>query len=553
MSPVTMLMRSMTSGMHASIEPSLSDKPFVDPSRRKIVSLERIAAAVSPLRERGGRVVLCHGCFDLLHPGHVAYLQAARGRGEALVVSITSDDGIEKHDALRPEVPQEHRSLALAALACVNFVVVVDHATAEPILRELRPDVYVKGKEYQSSGDPRFLAEAELVRRQGGSVAFDSGSVVYSSTQLLASHPGAKMGPAERVGVLAERWGLDVGSVQAKLAAVRGKRVAVVGDTLLDRYTHGQAAGLAADAPAIHFKPQQEDDHPGGAAIIALHLRALGAQPVLMTSLGRDLASLNLRDSLESAGVDVRCVEREAGLPIKQRFLLDGRSVFKVDHAISEPLNSTHRARLAEMLTEASGSLDAVVFTDFGLGVTSPPLLEAVLPTLRRRGVMLAGDVSGCRGTLPHMRNFDLLTPTESELRGDLAASPDEPLPTLALRLMRQLETPNLLVTLGAKGLLAFHPRVAEREQWFAHRLRADHVPSLLPHAVDPTGAGDALLSMAVGARLAGLPITTAALLGTAAAAHTASRVGNQPLELSAVLQTLAALPMSPATMADAA
>lgn len=130
--------------------------------RRKIVELPELRAAVQAAREAGRTVVQCHGCFDLVHPGHIRYLEFARQQGDLLVVSLTGDTDIDKGPT-RPYIPQELRAENLAALMFVDLVYIDPSPTAESILRDLKPDVYVKGQEYENASDPAFLAEKAVV------------------------------------------------------------------------------------------------------------------------------------------------------------------------------------------------------------------------------------------------------------------------------------------------------------------------------------------------------------------------------------------------------
>ena len=134
---------------------------------RKVCPPGRLAEAADQWRRDGLTIVLCHGCFDIVHPGHVRYLQFARQQGDVLVVSLTGNDAIEKADGTRPYVPQELRAESLAALEPVDQVVIADGPTAEPIIQALRPQVYVKGREYEHSTHPGFLAERRLVESLG--------------------------------------------------------------------------------------------------------------------------------------------------------------------------------------------------------------------------------------------------------------------------------------------------------------------------------------------------------------------------------------------------
>ncbi|MER7008775.1 PfkB family carbohydrate kinase [Dactylosporangium sp. NPDC000555] len=128
---------------------------------------DSVHAVVARTRAQGGTIVATGGCFDLLHAGHVATLQAARALGDCLVVCLNSDAsvrGLKGPD--RPLVPQADRARLLRALGCVDAVVVFDEPTPESTLTWLRPDVWVKGGDYADGGPT--LPEAELVRRWGG-------------------------------------------------------------------------------------------------------------------------------------------------------------------------------------------------------------------------------------------------------------------------------------------------------------------------------------------------------------------------------------------------
>ncbi|UWZ34057.1 bifunctional heptose 7-phosphate kinase/heptose 1-phosphate adenyltransferase [Dactylosporangium roseum] len=131
------------------------------------VGVDAAARVVAEVRAGNGTIVATGGCFDLLHAGHVATLQAARRLGDCLVVCLNSDGSVRGlKGADRPLVPQTDRARLLAALGCVDAVVVFDEPTPEATLAWLRPDLWVKGGDYADGGPD--LPEAELVRRWGG-------------------------------------------------------------------------------------------------------------------------------------------------------------------------------------------------------------------------------------------------------------------------------------------------------------------------------------------------------------------------------------------------
>lgn len=134
------------------------------------------------LRSAGLRVVSTNGCFDLLHVGHLRYLQAARALGDVLVVGVNSDESVRglKGDT-RPVVPEAERAELLAGLECVDHVFLFDELRPDAFLAELRPHVHAKGGDYA----PEDLLEAETVRRHGGEVRVLPLTPGHSTTELL--------------------------------------------------------------------------------------------------------------------------------------------------------------------------------------------------------------------------------------------------------------------------------------------------------------------------------------------------------------------------------
>lgn len=154
-----------------------------------VLTIEEVEAAVRRARGEGQIVVMCHGCFDLLHPGHIRHLRFAASLGDRLLVTITGDAAMRKGPG-RPLIPQQYRAEHLAALSCVDFVSIDPNPTAVHNLQLLRPNIYVKGHEYENSRDRRFLAEKKVVEACGGRVILSPGDVVFSSTKLIEAMRG---------------------------------------------------------------------------------------------------------------------------------------------------------------------------------------------------------------------------------------------------------------------------------------------------------------------------------------------------------------------------
>jgi rfaE bifunctional protein nucleotidyltransferase chain/domain len=142
-----------------------------------------VAALGERLHREGRRIAFANGCFDVLHVGHVRYLQGARQQGDVLVVGINSDHSVAALKGPgRPLLSAEARCELVAALECVDYLVVFDELTAEGVLRELRPDVHCKGTDYSLETVP----EREVMKSLGGAVRIVGDAKVHSTRELLA-------------------------------------------------------------------------------------------------------------------------------------------------------------------------------------------------------------------------------------------------------------------------------------------------------------------------------------------------------------------------------
>jgi rfaE bifunctional protein nucleotidyltransferase chain/domain len=154
----------------------------MDPAEARVLSRADAAALAARLRAAGSVVVFTNGVFDLLHPGHVRYLQQARALGDALVVGVNADASVRRNKGdTRPVNPQQERAEVIAALACVEAVVVFDEDTPADIVRALQPDILVKGADWPADQ----IVGRDTVEARGGRVVLVPVERGYSTTALI--------------------------------------------------------------------------------------------------------------------------------------------------------------------------------------------------------------------------------------------------------------------------------------------------------------------------------------------------------------------------------
>jgi rfaE bifunctional protein nucleotidyltransferase chain/domain len=497
-----------------------------DPVLSKVVTREELLALRASARDAGRVVVQCHGCFDIVHPGHIRHLRHAAQQGDILLVSITADALINKGDG-RPLFTQDLRAENLAALDCVDWVYINPDATAETLLEDTRPDVYIKGREYEGNDDPRFRAERDAVERHGGRIIFSSGDVVFSSTALIAAMERRENPFQARLRQLVESKGMTASRLEGLVDAFAGRRVAVFGETIIDTYVVCDRPDVAGEAPVMSLRPLEQTSYDGGAAIIARHLAALGARPTLVTALPNSAPASALRQRLKADGVDVRWIEVEGPMLEKQRFLVGSQKVMKLDLVKPIVCDAASRNELLTIAAELAQGCEGAILADFGHGLLSARALMELQSVLRPKVRIMSGDVSGRRSGLMSMHRMDLLCPTEAELR-DAVHDYVDSLNAVVWKMMSMVKAQNVLVTMGADGLIAFDRLPgADRMEGWQSRVRGEHVPAMTTHAVDQLGCGDALLATATLALMAGGSVTDAGFLGSIAASHQAGRMGN--------------------------
>ncbi len=507
--------------------------------RRKILTQNELKERAANAHRDGKVVVQCHGCFDIVHPGHIRYLEYARRQGDLLLVSMTGDSNVLKGDQ-RPYIPQELRAESMAALECVDWVYIDPNATAERVLEDVQPDVYVKGREYELQEDPRFLAERNVVERHGGKVIFSSGDVVFSSTEIVRSFNRDASLENHGLRAICDRHGVTQSSLRKMLDTFRHLRVLIVGDTVVDRYVFCDALNIASEAPMMSLKRLDERTYVGGAAIVARHIAALGAQASFVTAVGNDALSSEVEEVLRTEGVTPHLVRCRANVVEKTRFLVEEEKLLKVESAEVVPLDSLSQRRTASVLEDEASKADLVILCDFGFGMITGSLLQQVMPMLRKHVPIVTADVSGPRANLHSFHGADLLCPTERELRTSVNDF-NQGLSHVAYRVMEKTQAKQLFVTLEKKGVVVFHRASDDPSspEWAA-RLLSEHYPTFCNRPLDRLGGGDALLAAASLSLAAGADLMHAAYLGNTAAAIAISRVGNLPVEHGDVRRWLA-------------
>jgi cytidyltransferase-like protein len=492
----------------------------------KIKTADELAELLGE-RPRQKKVILCHGVFDVVHPGHLRHLLYAKSKADILVASITADRHISK-GMHRPHVPQDLRALNLAAFELVDYVVIDHNATPLENLRKIKPDFFAKGYEYTSGGlPPKTQEEVDVLRSYGGEIIFTPGDIVYSSSRLIdLAPPEIKL---EKLLSTMDANGLSFDTLREALTSFAGVRVHVVGDTIVDSYTHAAMIGGQTKTPTMSVLYERRDDYIGGAAVVAEHLRAAGATVTFSTVLGDDAFKQFVLDGLARSEIECKAIiDPTRPTTNKNAIVTGGYRLLKIDTLDNRSISDEIVTRLCDEI--AAGKHDTVVFSDFRHGIfnrrTIPQLISAI-----PAGVFKVADsqVASRWGNITDFQNFDLITPNEREARFALGDQ-DSGVRPLASGLYDAAHCKTLILKLGERGVLTC--RNDNHESIDSYLV----LDSFVDRMVDAVGAGDALLAYATLAMRTTGSDVIATILGSFAAACECEVDGNIPITPRAVL-----------------
>lgn len=494
---------------------------------KKIITLSKLTKITGKI-PRKKKIILCHGNFDVVHPGHVRHLTYAKSKADILVVSITADKFIQK-GVYRPFVPQNLRALNIAAFQMVDYVI-IDH-NEKPIktLSILKPDYFAKGFEYTASGlPPATKEESKIVENYGGEMIFTPGDIIYSSTKILSlAKPKINN---DKVIALMEGNKITFNSIKNYLKKLENFKVHVVGDTIIDTYTKTNLIGGNTKTPTPSVLYQEEYNYIGGAGVVAKHLRAAGARVKFTTVLGDDeQKSFVLREMKKSKIKINAIIDKTRPTTKKNTVTAGGYKLLKIDRVDNHPISEKILNKVKKFV--GSEKCDAIIFCDFRHGIfnkTSVPILISSI----KKGIFKAADsqVATRWGNITEFKKFDLITPNEKEARFSLADQ-DSSISELTRQLASKTNFKNLILKLGERGIFSVS-KVEKAEFSFS-------IPSLVSKLEDAIGAGDALLSYSTLSMLATKSLVISSIIGSIAAACECEVEGNIAIEPKQILEKI--------------
>ena len=490
----------------------------------KIVSQKEFKTDIRPqLKDAGKTIALCHGVFDLVHPGHIIHLEQAKEMADILVVSITAAKYVRKGPG-RPYFDDEMRMKFMAALECVDYVMLSEGYTVDDIVESVEPDIYVKGEEYAKAEDDitgKITEEKALVEKHGGKIEYTTGQT-YSSTKLINT---AMSGLPEDVRHYVEDFKTRYSMQDIRDFAEKAGRlkVLVVGDIIIDKYTYCNVQGLMSKDMGYSARIHHSEEYLGGSLAIARHLASFTDNVMLLSIMGKE-EEIRLRIFEElSDSIKLNFLYSEQFPTIvKHRYLTrnakreEYRKVLAVNN-IPEKIKYEKEIResFREKLSEKLESSDVVFLCDFGHGLIDAEVIELIQEKAKYL-VLNCQTNSSNHGLniITKYKRTDVFTVDQQELKLAFPVYADDEEAGLK-ELSKHLHGDGWL-TRGSYGA------------WGIDKTQIKECPAFTLTVKDTVGAGDAFFSVAGLYAAAGAPIEVGTFMGNISGALGANIVGNK-------------------------
>jgi rfaE bifunctional protein nucleotidyltransferase chain/domain len=490
-------------------------------SHHKVRTLDALALIAQTERDRGRRVVLCHGVFDLVHLGHVRHLELARQEGDVLIVTLTADAFVNKGPG-RPIFSEAMRAEMMAALGHVDWVGINYDPSAEAVLAAVKPDIYVKGSDYENPEDDitgKIRLEQEAVERHGGRLVFTR-DITFSSSNLINRYLNVYDPPLrDFLDKVRDRHSID--DVVAMVESVRKFRVLLVGEAIIDEYQYVEALGKSAKEHMIATRSTGSEIFSGGVIAAANHVAGLCDHVEVITILGEENSfepairgNLKPNVALHPIVVPGRPTTR------KTRFVDTGymRKMFEVYSMDDRPVDRTSEDRMIALIRARAAEADLVIVTDFGHGMIGARVIDALLASAKFLALNVQTN-SGNQGynLVTKYPRADYVCIDAPEARLALADKYSDIATIVGQTLPDRMNCQRLVVTHGAHGCYTFDRKGG-----------LERIPAFTKTVVDTVGAGDAFLAVTAPLAAAGLPMEVVGLVGNAAGAIKVGIVGHR-------------------------
>ncbi|MCX5712924.1 MAG: PfkB family carbohydrate kinase [Candidatus Omnitrophica bacterium] len=501
---------------------------------KKIKKLDELKAIVAGLKKQNKRVAHCHGVFDLIHPGHIRHLAAAKKEADVLIVTVTSDSFVRKGPG-RPIFNENLRAETLASFSSVDYVAINHAPTATNCIKLFKPDVYVKGQDYKDKTKDitgNISEEEDAVVSVGGRIAFTH-DITFSSSKLINEH--MQVFPEKTrsyLRCLAAKYPIDY--IFEALHKLKKLKILVIGEAIIDQYYQCEGMDKSRKSNVVVYKYISEESFAGGSLAIANHIAGLSKNVTLVTLTGEDNESFNsfLSKKMNPNIKIVNFVRPGSQTIVKRRFINSNQKLFEICYLNDGPIDRDLEKKAIAKLKDITHGYDLVIVSDFGHGFLTDNLVRTICKEAKFLAVNTQTNGANMGfNFITRYSNVDYAALDKLEIRYAAHDRTGE-LGHVMKKVASKIGCKNMIITTGAYGALS----LTEKKEILS-------APALATDVIDPVGAGDAFLAFTAPLVAIGVPQDLVLFIGNAVGALAVQIICNRnpvdPVDLKKFITTI--------------
>jgi rfaE bifunctional protein nucleotidyltransferase chain/domain len=449
---------------------------------KKIFKLEEVQKII--LKKK--KIVLCHGVYDLLHIGHIYHLQEAKSYGDFLIVSITPDKFISKGPG-RPYFNLMQRAKSIAALECVDMVILNNSSTAISVINQIKPNIYCKGPDYKnkySDFTGNIEKEIKAIKKNKGKFLVTQ-NIQFSSSKILNEKFDIQNESQKKIiNNLKKKFSfLDIKNIINNL---KKNSCLIVGEAIIDAYNFCEAVGKSGKEPILIFKDLYTRTFLGGSLAIANNMSAFQKKIYLCHDASRQNEyNKFIKSNLKKNVSQIYSYFPNKKIIVKKRFI-DNLTNTKIHGLYSIEDNVFSKSKLKKNINQIIKKTELSLISDYGHGHLTDDVINLIIKKSNFLSVNAQINSSNVGfHNLEKFKNINLLIINENELRFDFRDNISK-IENLMKRKSIKQNIKHIVVTRGIQGSIMYVKFIN----------KFIYAPAFTSKVVDKVGAGDTMMSI---------------------------------------------------------
>lgn len=458
--------------------------------KKKIYLKSNIKKVLQNKKKRGLKISMCHGCFDLLHLGHIDHLIESKNLSDILVVSVTSDQYVNK-GLNRPLFKLAERMEALASLSCVDYIISSNNESAIESLKTIKPNFYCKGPDYKLSKNDttkKIKKEINELKKFKGKF-YITNSKQFSSSKLVNNSYLYDSDQLNFIKKIKKKYSFaDISKIVHQFKKID---MTIIGESIIDVYQKCDPVGKSGKEPTLIFSNEESETFLGGALAVSKNISEFVNNINLISYLGSNEKYLTFIKKKLNSNINFKYILKKKSPTIEKKRLIEtysNKKVIGIYDFNNTYLDKYEEKKIIDLINKSLKKKTILLIVDYGHGLITENIIKKI--NISKNFKLLNCQLNASNTGLNFINNYnkpDILVMNEAEIRYEMKDRQNS-LEILMKKIVQKIKTNYLFVTRGSRGSICYNK---VKNKFY-------YCPGFANNVVDKVGAGDSMLAIIV-------------------------------------------------------